>query len=122
MAAEVVNRFESVQQVRDGLKSVNYLADDGIWGVAFLADRPGKPVLMGRIGACAVFGLPGNPGSAFVTFELFAREAIGLAKPAARRASRLISTMRDTAEVGDAAASVAAAVGTLGAAWLGEGA
>ena len=47
--------------------------------------RPGKPVLMGRIGPCTVFGLPGNPGSAFVTFELFSREAIarlgGAAKP-----------------------------------------
>ncbi len=46
MAVEVVERFESVQQVRDGLKSVNYLADDGISGVAFLADRLGKPVLV----------------------------------------------------------------------------
>jgi MoxR-like ATPase len=46
MAAEVANRFESVQQVREGLKSVNYLADDGISGVAFLADRLGKPVLV----------------------------------------------------------------------------
>ena len=40
------HRFESVQQVRDGLKQVHYLADDGIAGVAFLADRLGKPVLV----------------------------------------------------------------------------
>ncbi len=46
MAAEVVNRFESVPQVREGLKAVNYLADEGIAGVAFLADRLGKPVLV----------------------------------------------------------------------------
>ena len=46
MAAEVANRFESVQQVRDGLRDVHYLADDGIAGVAFLADRLGKPVLV----------------------------------------------------------------------------
>jgi MoxR-like ATPase len=39
-------RFESVQQVRDGLKEAKYLADDGIAGVAFLADRLGKPVLI----------------------------------------------------------------------------
>jgi MoxR-like ATPase len=39
-------RFDSVQQVRDGLKAVNYLADDGIAGVAFLADRLGKPILV----------------------------------------------------------------------------
>jgi MoxR-like ATPase len=46
MAVEPANRFESVQQVRDGLKAVNYLADEGIAGVAFLADRLGKPVLV----------------------------------------------------------------------------
>ena len=40
------HRFDSVQQVRDGLKAVHYLADDGIAGVAFLADRLGKPVLV----------------------------------------------------------------------------
>jgi MoxR-like ATPase len=39
-------RFESVQSVRDGLKAVNYLADEGIAGVAFLADRLGKPILV----------------------------------------------------------------------------
>ena len=42
----MAQRFESVQQVREGLKSVNYLADDGISGVAFLAERLGKPVLV----------------------------------------------------------------------------
>lgn len=42
----MTNRFESVQSVRDGLRAVNYLADDGIAGVAFLADRLGKPVLV----------------------------------------------------------------------------
>jgi MoxR-like ATPase len=46
MAVEMANRFESVQQVRDGLRDVNYLADDGIAGVAFLADRLGKPILV----------------------------------------------------------------------------
>ena len=46
MAVESANRFESVQQVRDGLRDVNYLADDGISGVAFLADRLGKPILV----------------------------------------------------------------------------
>ncbi len=42
----MAERFESVQQVREGLASVDYLADDGIAGVAFLADRLGKPVLV----------------------------------------------------------------------------
>ena len=39
-------RFESVEHVRDGLKKVHYLADDGIAGVVFLAQRLGKPILV----------------------------------------------------------------------------
>ena len=43
------------------------------WRVAL---RPGKPFTFGRWGPTAVFGLPGNPTSALVTFELFARPAL----------------------------------------------
>jgi len=39
-------RFESVGAVRDGLRNVDYLSDDGIAGVVYLADRLGKPVLV----------------------------------------------------------------------------
>jgi MoxR-like ATPase len=39
-------RFESVPVVRESLREVNYLADDGIAGVVFLADRLDKPVLV----------------------------------------------------------------------------
>ncbi len=46
VAGNATPRFESVQSVRDSLREVNYLADDGIAGVAFLADRLGKPVLV----------------------------------------------------------------------------
>jgi molybdopterin molybdotransferase len=57
------------------------------WRVAM---RPGKPFTFGRWGPAAVFGLPGNPASALVTFELFVRPALrtlaGL--PAARPARR----------------------------------
>ncbi|MBM3718099.1 MAG: MoxR family ATPase [Actinobacteria bacterium] len=42
----MAHRFDSVQEVREGLRNVNYLADDGIAGVVFLADRLGKPVLV----------------------------------------------------------------------------
>lgn len=38
--------------------------------------KPGKPLAFGRIGACMAFGLPGNPVSALVTFELFVRPAL----------------------------------------------
>jgi molybdopterin molybdotransferase len=43
------------------------------WRVAM---RPGKPFAFGRWGRTAVFGLPGNPASALVTFELFVRPAL----------------------------------------------
>ena len=39
-------RFESVPAVREGLGNVNYLADEGIAGVVFLADRLQKPILV----------------------------------------------------------------------------
>ena len=39
-------RFESVGSVRDGLRAVDYLADEGTAGVVYLADRLGKPVLV----------------------------------------------------------------------------
>src|SRR5213595_1190275 len=39
-------QFETVPEVREGLKRVSYLADDGIAGVVYLADRLQKPVLV----------------------------------------------------------------------------
>jgi MoxR-like ATPase len=39
-------RFDSVVDVRRRLRTVDYLADDGIAGVVYLADRLGKPVLV----------------------------------------------------------------------------
>ena len=44
--AAMSSDFVSVSQVRDGLKKVNYLADEGIAGVVYLAQRLGKPVLI----------------------------------------------------------------------------
>jgi molybdopterin molybdotransferase len=38
--------------------------------------RPGKPVAFGHIGKIPLLGLPGNPVSAAVTFELFGRPVI----------------------------------------------
>ena len=38
--------------------------------------KPGKPLLFGTFGNTLVFGLPGNPVSAFVCFELFVRPAL----------------------------------------------
>jgi molybdopterin molybdotransferase len=44
-----------------------------LWQVAM---RPGKPITFGTLGDRLVFGLPGNPVSAMVTFELFVRPAL----------------------------------------------
>ena len=41
-----MSRFDSVTQVREGLRNLNYLADEGISGVVFLADRLQKPILV----------------------------------------------------------------------------
>ena len=41
-----------------------------------VAMKPGMPQLLGRIGDTPLLGLPGNPVSTFVSFELFARPAI----------------------------------------------
>jgi molybdopterin molybdotransferase len=38
--------------------------------------RPGKPITFGSLAGRPVFGLPGNPVSAMVTFELFVRPAL----------------------------------------------
>jgi molybdopterin molybdotransferase len=43
------------------------------WKVAI---RPGKPFVFGRCGGKFLFGLPGNPVSAFVTFLLLVRPAL----------------------------------------------
>lgn len=57
--------------VKPALTSVGAQTD--LWRVSV---KPGKPFLFGRVGQCAIFGLPGNPVSAFVTFLLFVRPAI----------------------------------------------
>ncbi len=43
------------------------------WQVAM---KPGKPFVFGRLGGKFLFGLPGNPVSAFVTFLVLVRPAI----------------------------------------------
>jgi len=60
---------------RDYVKEV--LAALGVelhfWRVAL---KPGKPLVVGRRGKTLFFGLPGNPTSSLVTFELFVRPAL----------------------------------------------
>jgi len=57
--------------VKAALAAVGARTD--LWRVSV---KPGKPFLFGHAGSCSIFGLPGNPVSAFVTFLLFVRPAI----------------------------------------------
>ena len=57
--------------VRDAL--VRLGAELHLWQVSM---RPGKPITFGSLGGRPIFGLPGNPVSAMVTFELFVRPAL----------------------------------------------
>ncbi len=49
------------------------LGDTGFWKINI---KPGKPLAFGRLPHSYYIGLPGNPVSALVTFDLFARAAI----------------------------------------------
>ena len=73
-----------------------------LWRVAV---KPGKPFLFGHAAGCAIFGLPGNPVSAFVTFLLFVRPALlrmmgandaGL--PLAQVSARLTEAVRNASD------------------------
>lgn len=44
-----------------------------LWRVAI---KPGKPLVFGTLGRTLFFGLPGNPASSLVTFELFVRPVL----------------------------------------------
>ncbi len=52
------------------------LAAEGEMGFWRVRMKPGKPLAFGRIGGVPLLGLPGNPVSVMVSFELFARPAI----------------------------------------------
>jgi molybdopterin molybdotransferase len=60
-----VGRYDFVEQVLEDLGAEFFFTGALI--------QPGRPVVFGRIGKAYFFGLPGNPVSTMVTFELFAR-------------------------------------------------
>jgi molybdopterin molybdotransferase len=57
--------------VRPALEALG--ATLSFWRVAL---KPGKPLLVATLGRTVVLGLPGNPTSSLVTFELFVRPAL----------------------------------------------
>jgi molybdopterin molybdotransferase len=56
---------------KEALEAIGVKMD--FWKVAM---KPGKPLAVGRRGSLQVFGLPGNPTSSLVSFELFVRPAL----------------------------------------------
>jgi molybdopterin molybdotransferase len=60
-----------------------------------VAIRPGKPAVFGYCQGKPVFGLPGNPVSTMVTFELFVAPAIDLLSGAGARALPLLEARLD---------------------------
>ena len=69
--------------------------EERFWGVAL---RPGKPTLFGTRRQTLVFGLPGNPVSAIVTFCLFVAPAVRALSGAAEPRRRTVATLRSDCE------------------------
>ena len=78
--------FDYVKVVLDQLGDMRWMQ---------IAIRPAKPLAFGTIGSTPIFGLPGNPVSCMVSFELFARPALrkmaGQAELHRRRVSSIAS-------------------------------
>jgi molybdopterin molybdotransferase len=67
MGGVSVGEEDHVKNAIDELGSLN------LWRIRI---RPGKPFAAGRVGQTPIFGLPGNPMSALVTFSLLARPCL----------------------------------------------
>ena len=63
------------------------------WGVAL---RPGKPTWFGTRDGTLVFGLPGNPVSAMVTFQLFVRPALAGLQGGSAGADRVAAVLDES--------------------------
>jgi molybdopterin molybdotransferase len=90
------NAAHTREMIERGLKSDLLLLSGGVsagkydvvepvladLGAEFYFDRvliqPGQPLVFGRANGTFFFGLPGNPSSTMVTFEIFARAALEL--------------------------------------------
>lgn len=62
-----VGEFDLVKKIMQEQGEINF------WRINM---RPGKPVAFGHIGTVPLLGLPGNPVSSAITFELFGRPVI----------------------------------------------
>jgi len=74
--------------VKDALRG--HGVEERFWGVSL---RPGKPTWFGTRDDGYAFGLPGNPVSAMVTFQLFVRPALLALQGADPSATRTAATL-----------------------------
>lgn len=62
-----VGEADFIKEILEHCGTVNF------WKIAI---KPGKPLAFGTINQCIFFGLPGNPVSVFVTFQLIVEPAL----------------------------------------------
>ena len=84
-----VGAFDYVKEVVEANGSLDF------WRVNM---RPGKPLAFGNYKNIPFIGLPGNPVSAFVGFEVFVRETIGRLSGISNRIRRTVR-VRSEAEI-----------------------
>jgi molybdopterin molybdotransferase len=77
--------------VKDSLRALG--VEERFWGVRL---KPGKPTWFGVRDGVLAFGLPGNPVSAMVTFQLFARPALAALQGASPDATRGTAVLDET--------------------------
>jgi molybdopterin molybdotransferase len=77
-----MGKYDLVESVLRDLRAEFYFDE--------VAIRPGKPAVFGSCGETFVFGLPGNPVSTMVTFELFVTPALDLLSAAEARPLSLL--------------------------------
>ena len=56
-------------------ETLDRIGDVSFWKVAI---KPGRPMAFGKLGSTLFFGLPGNPVSVMVTFQIFVKPALRL--------------------------------------------
>jgi molybdopterin molybdotransferase len=104
-----MGKYDLVEKVLKGMET-EFFFDE-------VAIRPGKPAVFGKSGGTFVFGLPGNPVSTMVTFELFVAPAVDLLSGAEARALPIIE-----ARLGEALNEKPGVTHFLPARMLGQGA
>ena len=77
-----MGKYDLVEKVLKELETEFYFTE--------VAIRPGKPAVFGKCGEKFVFGLPGNPVSTMVTFELFVAPAVDLLSGAEARSLPIV--------------------------------